>query len=236
MAGQLNAAGLEAALDAAPQLPADVPLLEGQRLDAEAQVHLCRSDVFHAKHFERRQDVRAVRRVLLQLFGRRPGHLHHLIRLIVVVDAQRDDVVGEVLRAIGERANIAVGDGVDNAFDRAQHDGTQVDLFNRAFHAVDDRRVADPHLVLGNHEHAGDDVLDQRLGAKAHREAEDAGAGEDRGNVDVDLAQDDKNGRAPDQRREEAPERHPQRLGALAAFKPGGVAGEQDFAFGAPNH
>ena len=50
--------------------------------------------------------------------------------------------------------------------------------------------VADAVLVLEDHEDAGQEVLDQRLRTEAERDADDPGAGDDRGDVDADLAED----------------------------------------------
>ena len=52
---------------------------------------------------------------------------------------------------------------------------------------VDD--VADAELVLDEDEHAGQEVAHERLRAEADRDAEDAGAGEQRAEVDPDLAE-----------------------------------------------
>ena len=75
------------------------------------------------------------------------------------------------------------------AFLVAQHDRPQVDLFDQPALAVDDGDVADAHLILEDQEEAGDDVAHQRLRAEADRQADDAGAGQRRGDVDVELAQ-----------------------------------------------
>ena len=62
----------------------------------------------------------------------------------------------------------------------AQHDRPQVHLLDQPALAVDDRDVADAHLVLEDQEEAGDDVAHQRLRAEADRQADDAGAGQRR--------------------------------------------------------
>ena len=47
--------------------------------------------------------------------------------------------------------------------------------------------VADGELILEQDEEAGDDILDQTLSAEGDRQAEDAGAGEDRPDIDEDV-------------------------------------------------
>ena len=50
--------------------------------------------------------------------------------------------------------------------------------------------VADAVLVLEHHEDAGQEVLDDVLRAEAERDADDAGRGDDRREVDPELAED----------------------------------------------
>ena len=50
--------------------------------------------------------------------------------------------------------------------------------------------VADPVLVLDDHEDARQVVLDERLRAEAEGDADDAGAGEQRADVDAEQRQD----------------------------------------------
>ena len=52
-------------------------------------------------------------------------------------------------------------------------------------------RVADADLVFEQDEKACDDVLDERLRAEADGQAEDPGAGEDRLQIDPELAEDE---------------------------------------------
>ena len=78
---------------------------------------------------------------------------------------------------------------MDGALLVAQHDGAQVDLLDQPALPVDDRVVADAHLVFEDDEEAGDHVAHQGLGAEADRQAGDAGAGQRRRDVDAELAQ-----------------------------------------------
>ncbi len=48
-----------------------------------------------------------------------------VIGVLVVGDTQVDHVVREVLRLVGERSDVTVGDRVDGALDVAQDDGPQ---------------------------------------------------------------------------------------------------------------
>ena len=84
----------------------------------------------------------------------------------------------------------AVGEDVHRAFVIAQHDGAEVDCLDQPAGAVDPGDVADADVVVEDQEEAGDEVLDQRLRAEADGQADDAGAGQHRHDVDVQLAQD----------------------------------------------
>ena len=61
--------------------------------------------------------------------------------------------------------------------------------FDEPAGAVDRRDVTDADLILEEEEEAADDVADQRLRAEADRQAGDAGAGQHRGDVDLELLQ-----------------------------------------------
>ena len=82
----------------------------------------------------------------------------------------------------------AVREDVHRAFAVAQHDRAQVDRLDQAADPVDRGDVADAHLVLEDQEEAADDVAHQRLGAEADREADDAGAGQHRRDVQAERA------------------------------------------------
>ena len=77
--------------------------------------------------------------------------------------------------------------------------------------------VADAVLVLDHHHHAGQEVLDQVLGAEADRQAEHAGAGEDRGDVHPDLGEHHHERDAEDHGRGDALQQRAEALGPLGA-------------------
>ena len=89
------------------------------------------------------------------------------VRVVFEGDADRDHVVREVLRQVGERLHLAVREDVHGALLVAQHDRAQVHLLDQPALAVDDRHVADAHLVLEDQEEPGDDVAHERLRAEA---------------------------------------------------------------------
>ena len=89
----------------------------------------------------------------------------------------------------------------------------------RAADAVDLGGIADAHLVLGDQEQPRDDVLDQRLRAEADRQADDAGAGQHRRDVDIELPQHHQDRGGPDQDREEPPQRGADRMQRACAAR-----------------
>jgi hypothetical protein len=52
---------------------------------------------------------------------------------------------------------------------------------------VDNRDIADPHLVFHHHEESADQVADEVLRAKAYGQPDNPGTGQDRGDVQPDL-------------------------------------------------
>ena len=79
---------------------------------------------------------------------------------------------------------------------------------------VDD--VADAVLVLEDHEDAGEEVLDQALRAEAERDADDAGAGDDRRDVTPSDRRTRTNASDEDDERRDALEQAADRPGPLA--------------------
>ena len=77
------------------------------------------------------------------------------------------------------------------------------------FADIDD--IADRDLILHQDEKTGDDILDERLAAKADRHADDPGAGEQRGDVDADMGQHDQRGQDDDHAQDRGAEQRQQR-------------------------
>ena len=67
----------------------------------------------------------------------------------------------------------------------AQLDRAQAEGLDRALVAAALDVLADPEGVVEQVEHAADDVLDQRLRAEADGDADDAGAGDQRPDLDA---------------------------------------------------
>jgi len=105
----------------------------------------------------------------------------------------------------------------DRAHDVTQPGGTQPHGLDgaRGRPGIDD--VTDAVLVLEDHEHAGQEVLDQVLRAEAEGDPDDAGAGHDRGEVEAELGQDHRTGDGGDGERDDAAQHRAERLGPLAA-------------------
>ncbi len=65
-------------------------------------------------------------------------------------------------------------------------------FFDRSDRVADDQVLSDPERVVDQEEDTGDHVPHQRLGAKTDRDADDAGAGQQRGDIDAEIAQSNK--------------------------------------------
>ena len=69
--------------------------------------------------------------------------------------------------------------------------GAQRDPLDRALRpAAEVDGVADPHLILGHDEEAGDEVAHHGLGAEAQGHARDAGSGDERAEVESEHVED----------------------------------------------
>ena len=91
-------------------------------------------------------------------------------------------------RHVADADDLAVADVPDGAVDVAHPGDPEADGLDGADGLAEVDLVADAVLVLEDHEDAGQEVADQALGAEAERDADDAGAGDDRADVDADLA------------------------------------------------
>ena len=89
-------------------------------------------------------------------------------------------------------------------FDVAQPGRAQADGFDDACGLAEVDDVADAVLVLDEHEDARQEVLHEALRPEADGDADDAGAGDDRTEVDAELAEDRDRRRCVDDRGAEA--------------------------------
>ena len=102
---------------------------------------------------------------------------------------------GEALALVAHAQDLAVAHVPDGAVDVAQRRDAQPDGLDRAAGLADVDDVADPVLVLQQHEHAGQEVVHEVLRAEADRDADDARRGQDRRQVDAELGQHHDRGR-----------------------------------------
>ena len=141
------------------------------------------------------------------------------VGILTIGDPDVDDVVGEVLAAVGERVDRAVGKDVDRPLRVTQNDGPEVDRLDQPAGAVDRRDVADAHLILENQEEAADDVAHQRLRAEADRQAGNPGAGQHRRDVDAELVEDHQHGDTVIASRRDVADERPERPRAFGALE-----------------
>jgi hypothetical protein len=209
----LDPLDVEGGLDALAQQPADPPLLAGRRLDDEAQRDAVDAQLLDAPQVGRLQHGR-VR--LGDLAGDALDDRLGVVEVGAVGDLDVQQRARPVLAHVAHAADVAVGHVPDGAVDAAQPRGAQADGLDGAGRGgveVDD--VADAELVLDEDEDARQEVLDQRLGAEAQRDADDAGAGQQGRQVDAELAEDHQPGDDEDDEARDAGENAAQRLDAL---------------------
>src|SRR5207244_2254712 len=111
-----------------------------------------------------------------------------MVDVLAVGDRYAGDRVGKILGEVLDARYLAEGHRVHRAGYIAHPDRADRDRLDHAlvvFADIDD--VADRYLILEQDEEAGDDVLDKGLAAKTDRQADDTGAGEQRGDIDADM-------------------------------------------------
>ena len=94
--------------------------------------------------------------------------------------------------------------------DIAHHSGAKFDLLDRAGRSAHVDEVADAVLVLDDDEDTGDEIGDQGLGPEADRQADDAGACDERAQVEPQLAQHRQGGHRVDGKAGNAAQNRPQ--------------------------
>ena len=113
----------------------------------------------------------------------------HLLDVGVVGDADRDLVDHPVARIVGDLVQRAERHGVQVAAMMAQLDRAQREALDGAARAAALDVLADAERIVEQEEHARDDVLDQGLRAEADRDADHAGAGDQRPDLDAERGE-----------------------------------------------
>ena len=114
--------------------------------------------------------------------------------------------VATEIRDLSQRAE---GNGMDLSVLVAQADGAQSEAFDRTLGAATVDVFADAEGIIGEIEHARDDVAHECLAAEGDRKAEDGGACQQRADVDAEIAErNQERSRADEDRDHDADHRH----------------------------
>ncbi len=124
---------------------------------------------------------------------------------------------GPVAGAVGQGLDLAERQGVQHAALVAQLERRSRDAFHRAADGADLDIVADPEAVLQQEEDTGQDVGDGRLGLQADGDAHNAGAGDQRPDLDAHGRQDDRDDHDHQSNAHEVPEQRQQGSQPLGA-------------------
>jgi hypothetical protein len=116
-----------------------------------------------------------------------PDHGQGAVDVLFVGDPDVHHRPGPAPGHVADHLDLAVGHDVDRALDIAQDDHPEGHLLHRPALPSGLDHVPDGELVLEQDEEAREEVLDQALGPERHGEAQDAGAREDRADVDEDI-------------------------------------------------
>src|SRR6266496_5015525 len=158
------------------------------RLHGGTQDRAVRRDLLDPAHLRRFHQIVLPLWSLGQPGGRTPQDRGRLLH----GEAHRDvdDHRRPALALVANPDDLAVADVPDDALPVADRGDPQADRLDRAAGRAEVHHVADPVLVLQQHEQPGDEVLDEVLGPEADGEPGDARAGQHRRQVDAQLRQD----------------------------------------------
>jgi len=106
------------------------------------------------------------------------------------VDAEVEGGDGEVTGEVGDGGDLAVGDDVESAVAVAQGGAAEAHVLDGAAETGELDGLADVVLVFDEDEDAVEHVFEDALGTEADADAEDAGGGEQRGEVDLEDGED----------------------------------------------
>ncbi len=119
---------------------------------------------------------------------------------------------------VGDGSYLAVGDDVDNAVKVAQHCPAQVQFLYQTGNAGHLDDIAGIELVLQEDEQAVENVLDDALCAEADGDTDDAGGGNQRGDIVAKFGQDHEGGHGEGEHAGDADKDAGQRSGSLEAL------------------
>src|SRR5262249_34930519 len=141
---------------------------------------------------ERVQDQWPQRLVGHQLCADQAQDLDDPIDVFAVRDGYSRDDISEIPRQVLDARDFAKWDRMNRARLITQLDRANRDCFDDARMVLAEvNNIADGDLIFHQDEQTGDDVLDQGLAAKADGDTDNAGAGEQWGDVDADMGKDD---------------------------------------------
>ncbi len=200
---ELDAELVEASLDPPVELAADPPLLARPDLDPAADDDRGIGHAVEPGDLERLQDQPPPRPLAAHPGVDLVQHVGHRIDVLLVGHRDVEHPVGEVAGHVGDAVDRPERDGVHVAVVGAQRHGAHADRLDHPGAAAEVDHVADPDGVAEQDEEPVDDVLDELLRAEADGEADDAGAGQERGRLDAELAEHAR-GRDQDQQDDDA--------------------------------
>ncbi len=134
-------------------------------------------------------------------------------------DGHVDDRARPLLRLVADADDRAVRDVPDHAVDVASRVVRRLTPFDRARGDPRVDHVTDAELVLHQHEHAREEVPDERLRTEAERDAGDARSRDQRREVDPERLEDGEHRDRPDQDGDHAADHRTDGLGALHAAR-----------------
>src|SRR6202011_279092 len=187
--GEFDAVFVERLLDHRIGLAPDDELLAGQGHHLHPDLNREIAKVLNTLHLQRLEDQRRELFVLLQIQPDLLDQLAGALEIAVVGDADHQLVDDPVTALVLDCTQEAERHGVDRATVVSQLDRANAEAFDRTLVIAALDVLADPEGVIHQIEHAGDDVADKGLRAKADRNPDDAQTGDQRADLDAHRRQ-----------------------------------------------
>jgi hypothetical protein len=167
-------------------------LLTGEGFEAGAEDHGGGGEVVEAEDFEGFEEEGGEFGVVEEGGGDGVEFGDEEIGIVEAGDGEIEEEAGVAAGGIGEAADGAIGEGVEGAVAGAQDGGPEADVLDGTALAIDFADIAGADVVFEQEEDAGDGVFDERTSTEAEGEGADTEAGEDGGEVEAELAGDER--------------------------------------------
>ena len=187
--GEFDAVGIKSRFDHGKGLAPDHELFARQGHHFHPDLDREVGEILHTLHLQRLEDQRREFRVLGQVQPDLLDQLAGAFEVAVIGDADRQLVDDPVAALVLDGAQETERHGVDRATVVPQLDRANAEAFDGPLVIAALNVLPDPEGVVEEVEHAGDDIADKGLRAKADCDTKDACTGDQRPDLDAHRRQ-----------------------------------------------